>query len=78
MCLPIFNNSKAIQSIDIQYASRNGKLASYCFQLAVVFVNLSPEISGSTDEFHKSETWLVVKFYLNFYVFIYVCRSKYY
>jgi len=33
------------------------------------FENFSQEISGSLDELHKSETWLVVKFYLEFLCF---------
>jgi len=42
------------------------------FGVFLYFVKYFLEISGSPDELHKSETRLVVKFYLNFYVFIYV------
>jgi len=43
------------------------------FQFGVLyFENFSTKISGSPDEFYKSETRLVVKFYLDFLCFIYV------
>jgi len=49
----------------------NGKSASYCFSIRwfLYFEKPSQEINGSPDELLKSETRLVMKFYVDFLCF---------
>jgi len=49
------------------------QLVTFFFNLVFcILLNISQEIRGSPGELHKSETRLVVKFYLDFYAYTYV------